>query len=442
MNHAMEQAQSQCQEMRQFTARVDLLFYAAYVPWLAYGLISGSFFMQKLDAFPFLNWNNLSILATTTLLIRELVCACERKGPQSNDGLGVASTSMAAMVILVFVCGTGVFTRNVYKLFVDLFFMFAARNIDKNGLIKCSYYCMTICLIVILCASLLDVIPNYMLIQGTRIRYCLGFRYCLVPSNRLFVVTCLWCLMKEERMSLIGATLFLIINYIMYLLTDSRLVFAASIAVVAFFLLQAYIGRTGLRFHVPTRIVRVILGNSTVLCIVVTAIVTLAYGIALSYSPEFASRLGSMFGHRIMRGCEGLVGMGVKMFGQSVSWVGNGLSSDGTSSVALGKTYNYVDNIYLHVLIEQGIAFAAIHFILLNVLSRRAVRRQMMGMAVVIAAIAVCGLLDDHALTSNYNPFILLALNDLRVRTTSIREAKVKEIVGGPHACFEGGGTA
>ncbi|MBR3314399.1 MAG: hypothetical protein IKG18_09705 [Atopobiaceae bacterium] len=408
MSEANALNQHEAPASRQPIGGLDLLFFVPYVIWLSYCLFSRSFFAQTMNEIPYLTIDNIFRVVAGLLLVREL-CQAHRVA----DSLQMTPKSMVFAVLAAFVCGYGLLDRNSQKLLLDLFLIVAARNVDKDRLISCSFFCLSTCLVIIICSSLLNVIPNFMLIQSTRVRYCLGFRYCLVPSNILFAITCLWCLVKEERMRVIEAGAFLVMNAIMYVLTDSRLVFFASVAVIAWFLLHRRLEAFARRFEALARVGKALLANSTYVCIAITIVVTATYGLALIGSPDFASHFGAMFGKRVMRGYEGLMTMGVRLSGQAVTWVGHGLAADGTSSVALGNTYNYVDNIYLHVLIEQGLLYAAFHFVTLNLLSRRAVARRAMGLAVVLAAVAFCGLLDDHAIASYYNPFILLVLNGL-----------------------------
>ena len=376
--------------------------------WISIGLFRRSFFQEYMGELEFLSVDSTSAIMMGLVAVRELLLK-QADGQQKTLRL-----RLLVLALIAPFCMSGILSREAYELLVAVLLAMSARNLDLKRLMRYVFVAMALSLAAIILASLADVVPNVMLVQSNRVRFCLGFRYCLVPSNILLAVTLLWCLMREESFGLVDAAAYASMNAVMYYLTRSRLTTCVALAVVLTFLVRSWSSRAKWSWGRGHRATRFALSNVVLICLVLTAIITAAYHVALAVDGDLAANLGHMFGNRVRRGYEGLANIGVRLMGQDVRWVGHGLSSNGVSAANMGSTYNYVDNMYLHVLIEQGVLYAGYIVLGLHLLSRRAVAMNRMGLAIVLAAMAACGLLDDHALLLYYNPLLLLMFNDLK----------------------------
>ena len=96
------------------------------------------------------------------------------------------------------------------------------------------------------------------------------------------------------------------------------------------------------------------------------------------------------------------------LFGQKIDWVGN------VVRLQTGKEYNYVDNSYMHVGLENGLLYLALALLLYVVIMYRAWKADDLYLIWITIFIMTISLTEPRLLELTYNPFPLLAFADLR----------------------------
>ena len=97
---------------------------------------------------------------------------------------------------------------------------------------------------------------------------------------------------------------------------------------------------------------------------------------------------------------------GVSLFGSgNIEWVGAGLDAYGNQST---ETYFYVDNLYIQVLQRYGIIFMIIFLTLTTALMIQCYRKNENILVILLAIIAVHGLIDDLIMYLQMNTFWIL----------------------------------
>ena len=107
-------------------------------------------------------------------------------------------------------------------------------------------------------------------------------------------------------------------------------------------------------------------------------------------------------GGRLALGYSTLKFYGYGLFGRQLSLVGNGLDEEGFLNTA---TYDYVDNIYVLILLKAGIIFLIIFLVGMTIIMRKIYRRKDSYLYIIFILLALHGVIDDLILLPQYNSF-------------------------------------
>ncbi len=97
---------------------------------------------------------------------------------------------------------------------------------------------------------------------------------------------------------------------------------------------------------------------------------------------------------------------GISLLGQRVDLVGNGLTSTG-EWVRIGQ-YNYIDCLYVQLLVRYGVLFSSIILALLTVVNYSAWHKCDFQLLMCQLVIALHCVVDDMSLWIYFNPFMIL----------------------------------
>ena len=93
------------------------------------------------------------------------------------------------------------------------------------------------------------------------------------------------------------------------------------------------------------------------------------------------------------------------MLGRQLSLVGNGLDEDGFLNTA---TYDYVDNLYVLMLLKAGIIFLIIFLVGMTMIMKKVYRTKDSYLYIIFILLALHGIIDDLILLPQYNSFWLV----------------------------------
>lgn len=367
----------------------QVLFYVACGIWLVFCVLNTSFvsaFLQRTIV-------SESFVAYYVVL---MVALCEvgvllRRGYQSRD-------AYALLALLPMLAGP--LRLGFQTLSVSMLLVFCARSFDVRKTIA-------ICSAIVCCTFLVVVVAagaggiwDYVMgnaNKGGRVRHCLGFLYPLFPAQYVFCLTCSVCYLRGKNLSAVEGALLLCINAFMYVLSRSRLSFVTGCALVVFTFL----------LHIPwverrswPRL-RKVLVWSFPLALLVSLFITLLYGLAMPLKIDFFEGMNVTFGGRLKLGFNGLLNFGFTALGQPIPWQGNGLNAFGYNSNSMA--YNYVDNMFIHILMEEGWLYTLGLMVLLTLLAHRAWKTGNDALLLVLAATAIHCVVDDLSMYLHYN---------------------------------------
>ena len=331
-----------------------------------------------------------------------------------QEGLRSRSAWISLIGSSILVCSAAN-AESVALLDLGVLFL-ASQDVEFRSLASLALVLTSAFVAIVLVGASLGVLGNYILDPGVsgRMRYYLGFSYALYPARYLFLITCLVMYLERGKPSPVEVVALVIANTFVYKLVDARLAFYCAMMVL---LVGCIVGR--LRANLlDKKAVRVILIAA------IPALAVIAVASAIVYDPdvEWMARLnaGGILGNRMSLANAALKSMGVPPLGQKVQFVGNALSATDEVSGA----YNYVDIIYVQILVVYGPLVWLIIAGLQTMALKTALDNRDAVLAVILLTVAGQGIIDDAMLTINYNTFVLLGAS---------AAAQIVDIVGKDH---------
>ena len=359
------------------------LFIVSYAMWLISQLFAGSFLGVRLgDANALLHY-----VGFLGAIFSYLTAGQWRAGELAAFALTIVLSLNAAFI------GVG-------NLLESIVLVYCGRRLDFRKIALASLITSVSALVIVVSASKAGIIENYVSAsEYGRTREYLGFLYALQPAQIMFNITCLACYLWKDRMKLILGFILITSNILMFQATDSRLSAGIAILVVGCTLILrvppvASVMKPVLKFLAPV---------SYIACFVISWIITAGY----DRLDSFYAHLNYVLGNRLYWGQLALDNYGTGLFGQTIEFVGSGLTAEGR--LADAGSYNYVDMLFIKLPIEYGWLFTIVVIVLMSYVTLSAVRSRDYSLALVLVAIAAHCLIDDLAIQLQFNSFLFLA---------------------------------
>ena len=282
----------------------------------------------------------------------------------------------------------------------SLYYIYAAREYSFRRISKVSAWLTFGLVMFILISAKLGLITNYVMdAYGERPREFLGFTYALYASAFFFNIIALDMYVNRERVPFYRIAFYVVINTWIFRVTDSRLSFIFNMLLILWELvMKVSKNRKKIRpwiFHM--------LGGSVSLSYIIGTILTL-----IIYSRYrhvgWQKKLDKLLSGRLRFGKKSFDLYGIKMFGQKIEWVGNGIGADGKKA---DGDYLYVDNLYLQFLQHYGVVLVGILLVIVTMAMLRLVHYRTSFLLFMFFIIAIHAMLDDLVIHLWYNTFWL-----------------------------------
>lgn len=239
------------------------------------------------------------------------------------------------------------------------------------------------------------VLPNPIM-DADRLRYSLGFTWVTVAPVLLVFFSASLLYLYRKKISWMFFYLMIIVNTLLYLLTNTRMAFFSTFLILIVFAVRKF-HPSWLRFSRSRPMLWFVLA--------VPVTLTLVSGLlAIFYTPSnaFERVLDGLLSGRLSNGAKAFHTYGLSLFGQPVQWVGYGAAFRPGKSV-----YLFVDNSYLNILINYGV------FVLFAVLTWQSFMvvqayRNRDEMAIILLLILACfSFVELRLLNPLYNPLLV-----------------------------------
>lgn len=353
----------------------NMLFYIPYVAYLLYSLLNTSFYAKYINSYGKI----LFAFCVLLLILKEF--------------LGARFTSRDGVLALVLIVITGYFymyfglTQTLLPIFI-----YSARNMEVNKILRISYVISVFMLVFIILSSYLGIIQNYIYYSALRERQYLGFRYALYPSSILCNIIFLKVYLEKENISWLSLICLLVANYVLFQYTDSRLTFILGVALIVF----STIMKKSQKFR------EILLNRTFIGSFLVLALLSIYATINYDYLSDWQSDLNEALGGRLSLGNSTLKFYGYGLFGKTLSLSGNGLDENGMLNTS---TYDYVDNLYVLLLLRAGIIFLFIFLVAMTIIMKKIYIQKDSYLYIIFILLAFHGIIDDLIMLPQYNSF-------------------------------------
>ena len=353
----------------------NMLFYIPYVAYLLYSLLNTSFYAKYINSYGKI----LFAFCVLLLILKEF--------------LGARFTSRDGVLALVLIVITGYFymyfglTQTLLPIFI-----YSARNMEVNKILRISYIISLVMLVFIILSSYLGIIQNYIYYSALRERQYLGFRYALYPSSILCNIIFLKVYLEKENISWLSLICLLVANYVLFQYTDSRLTFILGVALIVF----STIMKKSQKFR------EILLNRTFIWSFLMLALLSIYATINYDYLSDWQSDLNEALGGRLSLGNSTLKFYGYGLFGKTLSLSGNGLDENGMLNTS---TYDYVDNLYVLLLLRAGIIFLFIFLVAMTIIMKKIYIQKDSYLYIIFILLAFHGIIDDLIMLPQYNSF-------------------------------------
>ena len=360
----------------------DRLYFLSYGLFLATSLLSASFFYKFYEG--------------KACMWLQVLCIALLVGYECRNGFLKAQQWSAAlflggMTLIAMVPAIGSQTRMVAMMFP---YIYCARRIPFAKIARFTLKYSLILVFFVVISGYLGIIDNVVMMKAGRVREFLGFRYALYLPGILLNLTALWVWFYKDKIPVWGALVWAAVNWIVYYMTDSRISFFIAEGLLVAALLMSWMPKITHKL----RYLWAALIPIFAVCGIGALYLTKNYNSNIAWM----RRLNSMLEGRLNLGSKSLEAYGVKLFGQVIEWVGNGLETDGM--VVKGE-YTYVDCLYIKVLQRYGYVFLILLLPMLCWAMYRLWKRREYLAMVICASVAVHCVVDDLSLSLHYNTF-------------------------------------
>lgn len=274
-------------------------------------------------------------------------------------------------------------------IFAIVLFAFSSGNVDEKAILKCSLWTVLLVWIVTIVGAVIGIIPWNVVVQGTRVRYNLGFRYTTYSANIFMHLVIIWVYLHKKP-KLIDVFVIMTANVLLFFATDTKVVFAEIMLLIFAWIFAGWI-------NLKRKFWKVFFKSAFIWC----ALIALVFHIGYDASIPWMYELNNLVTHRLDLGYRAFQLYGITLFGQEVVWV----TSD---AQALGKAYFYVDSSFLNVLLNYGLVLFVLLVIGLTGVMKRSINRKNVHECVALLFVALHAITDPQLFNILYNPFLVL----------------------------------
>ena len=287
--------------------------------------------------------------------------------------------------------------------FVYLFlFLICANQVSSIKIMEFSLAVRGICIAAVVLSSQVGMIEDHMFDVHDRSRHGLGFKYTTYSAILYSFVILIYIYLRREQMMLLEYVLLSAFGYYLFRMTDSRMAFLVSNLAMLFFYLLGRLPGGFRRFLLRLR-------HLYLLVPFIFAGISVYASYAYSDTSGFWVRINEILSKRLELQSAAVKKYNWTAFGQKIEWVGH--FSHGKS----GKEYNFIDNSFVHVGLENGLLYLFLVLVLYSILIYRAYRLRDLYLIWTVLFVLLLSLTEPRLIELTYNPFPLLFFSRLEV---------------------------
>lgn len=298
--------------------------------------------------------------------------------------------------------------------------IYSSRCCKFETLLKRFIFVVIILSVITVLSSKIQLIENIYFINDGRIRQSLGFSYTTYLPQLFFFITMAFITMKKEKYNILHCLIILIINFMLFKLTDTKNPFFLTVGYAVGILLFNKIKSLNLvikkiSFLMPCSF---IVFSSTI------------YYLSTSYTKsKVGIVLNNILSGRLNLGYNALSKYGITYFGQYVRLFG--VSDARLGNIPYGEGYNYIDSSYLQLLILNGWIYTIILISLYTIVMIKVYNSKNIYLLISLVFVSFHAMFDPQLMMPWISPFpfaiafllksatnMLQTDNNLRLRQT------------------------
>ncbi|WP_143803184.1 hypothetical protein [Olsenella sp. An270] len=345
----------------------------------------------------------------------------------------------AIVALVLFALGAVVYLRSGDAILVDLaVILYACSLFPLRWVMRIAAIVVALSVAVVVAMSQVGLARDYLWPRGDgTVRHGLGFLYCTYVSHYYLNLVLVYLYLREDKLRWIEYAPIVIINLIIYFLTDSRNSFLL--------VLLAVVLSIGIRFEPIKRLVRGRAVRSAVCCVfALCAVLSIVATVAYDGNSSAWRNMNSLLSNRLEQTQTSFHRYGISPFGREIAFVGNGITvtEEGIvedKAAGLSGDQNYVDCSYMNVLIRLGALALLAAIAMLTAGCLQAVAEDCLVLQIGLVVTALHSLVDPQLLELPYDFFLIVcfvALCELiekriaqRFERANSCEALVKHVV-------------
>lgn len=361
------------------------LFFIAYGVYLVITILATSMFYQYIIGTKI---NILLFVCVLFLLAKEIMT-------MNSKRYFLYEIIFSCIFIIVVLIGN--ITLGYNSPLYLIIFIVAARNVDFDKIARFTIVITSIVVLFIMGSALIGIIPNYIIMAQKGVVTYLGFRYSLYPAAFCSNITMLYLYVNRDKLKWKNIFILLIINYVIYKLTISRLMFTLCIILLMisaiYKVMRGFPKKTKYLFRFSTMIYPIVMA--------------LSYGICKYYDPNISwmYKIDKALEGRIKLQYDVLKKYPVKLLGQNIIWSGNAMNVEGTRS---SHSYFYADNLFLNMFLMYGVIFTVLIVAFLTITMLKLYKQKQFFLLMILVLLGLHGVVDDLIQYLYYDTFLLL----------------------------------
>lgn len=369
--------------MKVKTTRSTVLFYIAYIIWISINILKSTYFREMYTMQILFKILNISIYG---ILILKLIL---------DNRYSIRTILFGIISILVLIVYRN---SNARILLETILFIYSSRNVPFRDIVKVTINIQVIFMIIIVLSSLSGIIKNDKWYRSNGdVRYGLGYTYCTFIANFYYHIILMYVFLKEnKKFKFCSVLLILMLNKIIYILTDTKAVYYLVLLLVIYIYILNYH-----KINIKKNLLcKFIFKYSFVIC----ATISIFFSITYNSSNKIHNILNSLLTDRLALGYAMYKEYGIPLFGQMVEW------TTGRPGIErpISSVYKFVDSSYLNAAMNYGIIILILVCIGFIIIGKRLIEENNINGCLALLFLAVHSISDPQLFHPQYHPFLLM----------------------------------
>lgn len=286
------------------------------------------------------------------------------------------------------------YNNNPIELSIMYIFVFCVRNFSFKKVAIHTCKITWIMLLGIIFLSKLGVIED-IVFEGYR--HAIGFRYVLYGPSLLLNVVLLRAYVDNKKIKWYTLIFYLWIDIFLFLNCHAEL----SFGLTAIFIIYIFYFKIKNNFRLKQYITLGIFSYSFIFFIILSFVTIYFY----NKNQNDWYLINHILSGRLSLSLKALNENKIKIFGNAIEWVGNGVDVYG--NLYMGEYY-YVDNAYINSILESGLLFAVIIWGMYTICLKKCLQRNEQLLMFILIILSVYFVFDNLKLKLVYNTFWLI----------------------------------